>query len=159
MKQKIPISPLLFLIIPFGLVKGQQAVIATGKDASGASGSIAYSVGQNAYSMKGSNREISEGVQQPYEIQTLTVGENPAKEPNITLYPNPVNSYLFIDFINNDYHNSQFVLFDGQGKLIKKGPINDKKYELNLMELPSAVYFIQIIKDSRMIKSFKIIKK
>ena len=150
---------LTLLIIPFGLMKAQTAVLATGTTASGATGSVSYSVGQVAYSQKGTNLQVMEGVQHAYEITILEVDDESILEKNILLYPNPVRDFLNIDFGKESFEDSHYSLFDSQGKLIKSGNLTQKKTELNMTTLPASVYIIQIFQNNRNIKTFKIIKK
>ncbi|KMQ69848.1 secretion protein [Chryseobacterium sp. FH2] len=146
-------------IVP-GLLKAQSAVPATGANATGSNGSVSYSVGQAAYLAKGSNNEILEGVQQAYEITTtLATNETQETEKGILLYPNPFKDYLYLDFTTNDYKNSDYQLFDAQGKLIIKDKISQPKSEFNFSSLPSAMYIIRINQNGKNIKTFKIIKK
>lgn len=150
---------LALIIIPFGLTKAQTAILTTGTTATGASGSTTYSVGQVAYSQKGADQEVMEGVQQAYEITTLEVDNESIMEKKILLYPNPVRDFLNVDFGKENFHNSNYVLFNSQGKLIRSGNLLQQKTELNMTELPSSVYIIQIFQDRKNIKTFKIIKK
>ena len=150
---------LTLLLIPVGLLKAQTAVLVTGSTASGADGSVSYSVGQAAYSQKGANLEVMEGVQHAYEITILDVDDESVLEKNILLYPNPVRDLLNVDFGNESYQNSSYSLYDAQGKLLKAGKLAQKKTELNMTTLPASVYIIQIFQDNRNIKTFKIIKK
>lgn len=150
---------LALIIIPFGLTKAQTAILTTGTTATGASGGTTYSVGQVAYSQKGADQEVMEGVQQAYEITTLEVDNESIMEKKILLYPNPVRDFLNVDFGKENFHNSNYVLFDSQGKLIRSGNLLQQKTELNMTELPSSVYIIQIFQDRKNIKTFKIIKK
>ena len=147
------------IIVPLGLMKAQTAVLATGTTVSGASGSISYSVGQMAYLQKGSNLQITEGVQQPYEIITLAVEDSSLGEKNILLYPNPVKDFLNVDFGKENFQNSRYVLFDSQGKMVKTGNLINQKTELDMTTLPTSVYIIQIFQKEKNIKTFKIIKK
>ena len=155
---KIILQFLTIAMLPLGLMKAQNAVLATGITATSATGSVSYSVGQIAYSTKGANNVITEGVQQPYEIVTLAVSENGSAEKNISLYPNPVKDVLFVDFNQEKMSNSSYQLYDAQGKLIKKGNFNQKKNELDMSSLPVSFYIIRIFNDSEMVKTFKIIK-
>ena len=149
----------IIVISGFGKFHAQQAIAATGFDATGSGGSSSYSVGQIDYSAKGANNEITEGLQQPYEIVTLAVSDNGNVEKNISLYPNPVKDVLFVDFNQEKFSNSTYQLYDAQGKLIKNGNFSQKKNELNFSMLPASVYIIRIFSDNKMVKTFKIIKK
>ncbi|EJL70811.1 T9SS type A sorting domain-containing protein [Chryseobacterium populi] len=148
---------ILFIIT--GQLKAQSAVLATGTNANGGNGSVSYSVGQAAYLNKGSNSQVMEGVQQAYEISTLSTDETTVTQDGIFLYPNPFKDYLYLDFTVSNYKNSEYQLFDAQGKLIKKDKITQSMSEFNFSSLPSAMYIIRINQEGKNIKTFKIIKK
>lgn len=152
------IVPIVF--IPLGVIfcNAQQSINASGGNSSGSGGSSSYTIGQIDYSSKGSPVQITEGVQQPYEIVSLAVSET-SGEKNISLYPNPVKDVLFVDFNEEKYANAQYILFDSQGRTLKKGIFTQKKTELDFSTLPQSVYIIQIFQDSKNIKTYKIIKK
>ncbi|WP_415324946.1 T9SS type A sorting domain-containing protein [Chryseobacterium sp. MMS23-Vi53] len=159
-RTSIPCFFLVLLTVPIGLLKAQSAVMTTGANATGGNGSVSYSVGQVAYLIKGTNREVSEGVQQAYEITTLATHElSNSTEEGILLYPNPFKDYLYLDFTTNNYKGSEFYLYDAQGKLVKTDKITQSKSEFNFSSLPSAMYIIRITQEGKNIKTFKIIKK
>jgi hypothetical protein len=150
---------LILFTFSVSLLNAQSAVLATGTNASGSNGSVSYSVGQTTYLNKGVNFQVMEGVQQAYEITTLTASETVSKQEGILIYPNPFRDFLYIDFTSTSYKGSEYQLFDIQGKLIKKEMIAESKSELNLSSLPAAVYIIRINQKGGNIKTFKIIKK
>lgn len=159
MKNKLLIRLLILSIVPIGLLKAQKTIAATGTTATGSGGSSTYTVGQIDYQQKGVNAQVIEGVQHTYEILTLAVEDLINKEKNILVYPNPVKDFLFIDFNKEKYQDSNYLLFDAQGKLIKKGHLTQQKSELDFSLLPASVYLIQIFQNDQNIKTFKIIKK
>ncbi len=142
-------------------INAQKAVLTTGSDSAGSNGSTSYSIGQIDYNSKGTNHQMMEGVQQAYEIITLstseTAGLNTGKD--ILLYPNPFKDFIFLDFTTNDYLNSEYQLFDSSGKLLKEDQIKESKSQFHFSELPSAMYIIRINQNGKNIKTFKIIKK
>ena len=74
MRQKrLKLSIVIFLGI--GLLANlpaQEAIPATGGNASGSEGTVSWSSGQAIYATKaGTNGSMAEGVQQPYEISIL----------------------------------------------------------------------------------------
>lgn len=150
---------LILFSFSVSILNAQSAVLTTGTDASGSSGSVSYSVGQTTYLYKGANSQVMEGVQQAYEITTLSANETVSKQEGILLYPNPVRDYLYIDFTSAPYKGSEYQLFDAQGKLIKKDVISQSKSELDFSALPSAVYLIRINQNGENLKTFKVIKK
>ncbi len=141
-------------------VNAQKATVAAGSNGTGSNGSVSYSVGQIDFTSKGANDQMIEGVQQAYEIITLSTSETSGEDQkDILLYPNPFKDFLFVDFTTNDYRNSEFQLFDSSGKLLKRATIKESKSEFNFSELPSAMYIIRINQNGKNIKTFKIIKK
>ncbi|MGL6129422.1 T9SS type A sorting domain-containing protein [Chryseobacterium artocarpi] len=157
--KRISIYYCILFIFPASILHAQSAVLTTGTDASGGNGSNSYSVGQITCLFKGTDPQLMEGVQQPYEIITLATLEPSSNLEGILIYPNPFKDYLYLDFTTNNYKGSEYQLFDSQGKLIKKDMILQSKSELNFSSLPSAMYIIRINQKGENIKTFKIIKK
>ncbi|MGC4130469.1 MAG: T9SS type A sorting domain-containing protein [Bergeyella sp.] len=143
-----------------GQIQAQQAISASGGNATGSGGSSSYTVGQMAYnSYSSSAGSVNQGVQQPYEIFTLATDDVSAEKKEILLYPNPVQDLLYVDFGKEAAGNSSYQLFDAQGKLVKQGNLNQKKNELDMRTLPQSIYIIKIVEDDKNVKTFKIIKK
>ena len=68
---------LIIAIFFSSLSYGQQAVVPAGGNATGSSGNVSFTVGQVAYNTNdNANYSVAEGVQQPFEISTLTVDEH-----------------------------------------------------------------------------------
>ena len=152
------IGALSIVVFHYGKLYSQQTILASGNNASGIGGTSSASIGQIAFFSKGLNNEIVEGVQQSYEIFTLSV-DNPKAEYNISFYPNPVHDLFFIDFNDQSYVDSKFQIFDFQGRIVMKGKLNDKKTVLSLQSLPISTYIIKIYKGTENVKTFKIVKK
>ncbi len=155
------------LIIIFSLlftsmldVDAQEAVIASGGDASGSGGSISYSVGQVVYTTAtGTNGSVAQGVQQPYEISVPTAMKNTEDVILIMAYPNPVKDILRLKIGQRDPENISYRLFDINGKLITGNKMSGPEVPINMQALSPSVYFLKIIEGNKEIKTFKIIKK
>lgn len=156
--ERISIYCIILSVFSISILHAQAVVLAAGLDTSAANGFVSYSVGQTTYLEKGTG-QVLEGVQQPYEIITLTTFENSSELTGILLYPNPFIDYLYLDFTSNNFKGSEYQLFDAQGKLVKKDKISQSKSELNFSSIPSAMYIIRITQNGENIKTFKIIKK
>jgi len=155
--KKIKLSVLLLGI---GITaQAQQVTTATGGDASGSGGTVAYSVGQVVYTTNTDvSGTVSQGVQQPYEIFTVGIKET---ELNILLsvFPNPTAYNLTLQI--SDYNNEKlsYQLFDMQGKLLNNGQVTAQQVQINTANLPPATYFINVVnQENKKIQSFKIIK-
>jgi hypothetical protein len=137
----------------------QEAIPASGGDASGSGGTLSFTVGQLVYSSNsGSNGSVAEGVQQPYEISTTVGIELSTISLDFIAYPNPTinNIVLNIKDFNNEKLNYQ--LYDMSGKLLKSNKVNAINTTIDMSELPVSNYVLNINNDSSIIKSFKIIK-
>jgi hypothetical protein len=152
---------LSFLCLCPGIAYGQQAVPATGGTATGTGGSAKYTVGQVASSVvTGTNGFIIQGVQQPYEISTVTAVED---TEDITLsyliYPNPTEGIIKLvikSFYDDDF---RFQLYTLNGTVLLEKRITDEETEISMEDQISAIYFLRVIRDNREVKVFKIVKK
>ncbi|MFL5752249.1 MAG: T9SS type A sorting domain-containing protein [Bacteroidia bacterium] len=140
-------------------VRAQEATTASGGDASGSGGTVAYSVGQVAYSTNtGSNGNELQGVQQPYEILTSGIPD-PAYDISLSAFPNPATGLLNLEIGNYRDEKLSCSLYDAQGKLLESRIINAQQTQIDLSNLALAEYLITVVQGSKIIQSFKIIKK
>lgn len=150
----------IFLIgICFTNLLAQQAVPASGGNATGSGGTASYSIGQVAcINIVGSNGSINQGVQQPYEF--LTVGIDEIKNINLfaTVYPNPAISTINLKIENQNLNNLSFRLYDIKGKLLLNQKINNSITAIPMENIPSAIYFLKVSNNNKEVKTFKIIK-
>jgi hypothetical protein len=148
------------LLLGIGLNQGyaQQATTASGGDASGSGGSVAYSVGQIVYTTNtGSNGSVAQGVQQPYEISiTLGLLETDIKL-NLSAYPNPTTNYLMLQIDNFDKALS-YQLYDISGKLLESNTVVANSTTIKMEQYATATYFLKVTQNNKEIKTFKIIK-
>jgi hypothetical protein len=157
MKHKKTITSITFLLLGLGGLYAQESPTTAGGEATGTGGTASYSVGQVVYTAAtGTNGSLAQGVQQPYEIST-TVG---IKETAITLelsvYPNPTSDYLTLKVEDNTELNYQ--LYDLQGKVIENKKVSSTTTSINVENLSKAIYFLNVTKNNRIVKTFKIIK-
>jgi hypothetical protein len=142
-----------------GLAQAQESANASGGDATGIGGTVAYSIGQVVYTTNnGISGSVAQGVQHTYEIFTVGIKET---ELNISLtaYPNPTTGTLTLQI--SDYNNEKlaYQLFDMQGKQISNGQVTAQQTQINMNGLPSATYLIYIVnQENKKVQSFKIIK-
>ena len=154
-----PIALLTAGLLWAGLAQAQEATNASSGDATGSSGTVAYSVGQVVYTTNtGSDGSVVQGVQHAYEIFTVGIKET---ELNISLtaFPNPTTENLTLQI--SDYNNEKlsYQLFDIQGKQLSNGQITAQQTQIDMTGLPTATYFVNIVnQENKKVQSFKIIK-
>ena len=142
-----------------GFAQAQETVNASGSNATGSGGTVAYSIGQVVYtSNTGSTGTVDQGVQHAYEIFTLGIKKT---ELSISLYafPNPTTENLTLQISDCKNEKLSYQLFDMQGKLLKTGQMAAQQTQINMSSLPSAFYFVHIVnQENKIVQSFKIIK-
>jgi hypothetical protein len=154
-----PIALLAVGLLWAGLAQAQESVNASGGDATGSGGTVAYSVGQVVYTTNtGSTGTVAQGVQHAYEIYSVGINET---ELNISLsaFPNPTTENLTLQI--SDYNNEKltYQLFDMQGKELSNGQIVAQQTQINMNGFPSATYFLNVLnQENKKFQSFKIIK-
>lgn len=159
MKHKKTVMCVAFLLLSLGGLHAQQNTATTGGEATGSGGTASYSVGQVTYTTaNGSNGSIAQGVQQPYEIST-TVGINQTSiNLEMSVYPNPTTNYLILIVENEKLENLNYQLMDLQGKVIESKKVNSITTSINVESAPKAIYFLNVLKNNQIIKTFKVIK-
>jgi hypothetical protein len=146
----------------FGLtIQAQNAIPATGGNASGSGGTVSYSVGQITFqTFEGTNGSVAQGVQQPYEISVVTAIENTEGIIlDYKVYPNPAHGLIKLTIIPFDDGNFKFWLFDLNGILLQDKKVISEETEISLESLNPAVYFLKVLRDNKEVKVFKIVKK
>lgn len=158
----VKLKPILLLatgLLWAGLVQAQKSVNASGGDATGSGGTVAYSVGQVVYTANASAYGIvSQGVQQAYEIFTVGINK-PRLNLALSAFPNPTSDNVTL--LIGDYKNEKlsYQLYDMQGKIILNGQIGAAQTQINTNSLPTATYFLHIVtQDNKQLQLFKIIK-
>ena len=140
--------------------QAQQATTASGGDASGSGGTVAFSVGQVVYTTDiGTNGSVAQGVQQAYEIFTVGIKETELNM-SLSVFPNPTANNLTLQI--SDYNNEKlsYKLYDMQGRLLSNGQVTAKQTQINTASLPTASYFMNVVnQENKSVQSFKIIKR
>jgi len=158
--------PVLFifclLFLSFVPAVAQQSINPSGGTASGAGGSATYSIGQPDYqNYSGSNGSILEGVQQPYEIFELSISDYDGMAIDCQVYPNPTNDIIQLRITNYELREGavlHFSVFDLTGKQLLQQKITGEITDISMENLPRSTYFLNIIVDKKIAKTFKIVK-
>ena len=137
----------------------QQNTLASGGNASSAQGSVSYSIGQIDYeTSSNANGTVSQGVQQPYEIYPLSVDEL-FSTLEINLFPNPTSDFIQLTIGDlSKTENLSYQLTDASGRLIKSSLITENSTQIDVQDLSTASYFLNVFVADKPAKSFTIIK-
>jgi hypothetical protein len=158
--KKVKLGVILLLFLGLTELQAQEAIPASGGNASGSGGTVSYSVGQLVYTTNtGTSGYVAQGVQQPYKISVVTEIE---KAKGITLecsvYPNPATDYVKLKVENYETENLAYWLYDINGKLLENKKIDSSETSINMEAFISAIYFLKVIDNNKEVKTFKIIK-
>lgn len=151
--------PQLFFCFISALSFGQKDVVASGGDATGAGGSVSYSVSQVAYqSLEGSSGILTQGVQQPFEIFALSAPEFDDSF-SVMLYPNPTSTSVILSLDVSKFGlDKEYKLTDSNGRVVFTGKITSDETVIDVRHYPSACYYVSIINGNKRVKTFKLIK-
>jgi hypothetical protein len=135
-----------------------QVLSASGGDATGSGGSVAYSVGQIVYTTHtGTTGSVAQGVEQAYEIYSVGIKET-TLNISLSVFPNPTSDFLTLKVEDYNDETLSYTLLDEQGKLILSEQITNQETQVAMSTLARGSYFINIVQANKKIQSFKIIK-
>ena len=159
--KKFTIFAILFCIA--GIVAAQSAVVPVGGDAQGNGGSVSYTVGQIAVqTVTNSNGSITivEGVQQPYEIQTVGVDAYPQIALDAVVYPNPTDNLaqLRLNGFEIPAAGLRAILYDGSGKRLQTIPVIGDLTPFQIGQYATGTYYLEVRDGKRVLKTFKVVR-
>jgi len=157
---------IILILLLFGIksLSAQEAIKASGGEASDDRGSVSYTIGQVLYTTNtGSNGSSTEGVQQPYEIYVITaIEDHLGINLMVSAYPNPTTNFITLKVDEYDANNLFYYLYDFSGKLIENKKVRGNEARISMNKLIPETYLLKIVErkrsTSKEIKTFKIIK-
>ena len=159
MKHKKVIASTAFLLLGLGGLHAQENPTTSGGDATGSGGTSSYSVGQIVYTTDvGTNGSVAKGVQQPFEISTVTGIEVNTINLELFVYPNPTTNFLSLQVASEKLESLSYQLYDLQGKVIEAKEVSEISSTIEMEGLPKSIYFLQVNENNQTVKTFKIIK-
>jgi hypothetical protein len=151
---------LLFTFIYSFTVQSQEALAISGGDATGSGGTSSYTLGQVFYTATNtSNGSISQGVQQSFELFTLSNPQLTSVNLEALVYPNPSSGYVMLKITDRSLTKLSYVLMDIQGQVVSNAKINSLDTQVNLYGLSVGTYLLKVNQKNSELKTFKIIKK
>lgn len=150
---------LLFMLFWLPKLIAQEAKVTSGGNATGSGGTASYSIGQVAYKTQtGTNGIVTQGVQQPFEIVTLSGVEFTTISLEAIVYPNPTVSIVNLNIKNYPIDNMNYQLFDFRGRLLSDNKILNEETIIDLERYAAATYLLKVSSNNKELKTFKIIK-
>jgi hypothetical protein len=148
------------LLLGTQLIYAQETIPASGGNATGSGGSSSYSVGQLVYTTNtDTGGTVSQGVQQSFELLTLSNPELTTVNVTAITYPNPTSDYVVLKITENALDNLSYNLIDINGKTISNGSVTNGDTQINMQQLEMGMYILKVNQNNQELKTFKIIKK
>ncbi len=159
MKHKLLQLTLVVLFVScFTVLNAQEAIAASGSNATGSGGIASYTVGQVVYTAYTSTAgSVAQGVQQAFDFSTLGI-ENNLINLSLTAFPNPTSSVLTLKIKDYSLDNMYYRLYDIQGRILIQNKLTDFTTNLPTQNLAPAIYFLRVSNQNKVLKTFKIIK-
>ncbi len=143
------------------ILKAQEAMPASGGEASGGGGSVSYSIGQVMYTTNtGTSGSATQGVQQAYIISEISgIEQSKGITLEYSVYPNPTIDFLNLRIRNYNNMNLTYQILDVDGKLLKNEKTEGEVTTISMKDLIPGVYFLRVSGNKKEVKTFQIIKK
>jgi hypothetical protein len=153
-------SLLLSVLLATQLLCSQEAITVSAGEAAGSSGSGSYTVGQVFYTTNtAATGGVSQGVQHPFEFQTLSNPELTTVKVTAVTYPNPTKDFIILKITDRTLYNLRYTLFDVNGKSIVSDAITASSTAIQMKHLAIGAYVLKVIQKNKSLKSFKILKQ
>jgi hypothetical protein len=151
---------LAFVLLATQLVHSQEAIPVSGGVVSGSLGSGSYTVGQVFYTTHtAATGSVSQGVQHPFEFQTLSNAALTTVNLTAVTYPNPTKDFIILKITDSALNNLRYTLFDVNGKAIASGSITESSTQIQLKHLSIGAYILKVSQQNQSLKTFKILKQ
>ena len=149
----------LFFLAPFFIIS-QEIISPSAGDSSGSGGSLSYTIGQVFFNtIESDYGSLVQGIQQPFEFQTLSTPALLTVQLTAITYPNPTTEFVLLKISDTALENLQYTLFDLNGKTIDSKKINSFSTKITMKNFAIGMYLLKLTKNNQPLKTFKIIKK
>jgi hypothetical protein len=153
-------SLLVSVLFVAQLARSQEAIPVSGGAAAGSGGSVSYTVGQVFYTTTtAATGGVSQGVQHPFEFQSLSNPALTTVKVTAVTYPNPTKDFIVLKITDRALYNLRYTLFDVNGKFIVSDAITASSTQIQMKHLAIGAYVLKVIQKNKSLKSFKILKQ
>ena len=142
------------------LVNAQETIPVSGGEATGAGGTVSYTIGQLIYTNPTTAAgSLNQGIQQSIEFVTLSNPELTTVNLKAVTYPNPTTDYVMLNITDNGLTNLSYNLIDVQGRVLSNEQISDSDTQISMKKFSIGMYVLKVNQNNNELKTFKIIKK
>lgn len=150
---------LVCIVCTSNLLFAQANTVSTGGNATGSGGNVSYTIGQIDYtSATGTNGNVNQGVQQPYEFYAVNGVHELGGSFSLTMGPNPTTDEVVLSVADYSKNDLAYTLADMNGKIIIARTPFTSSAVINLENCLPGVYHLFISNNDNQTNSYKIIK-
>lgn len=151
---------LLMLFNSGTFLQAQKAITPAGGNGTGSGGSVSFTIGQIDYvASTGTNGKSNQGVQHPHEIYIVSLDPDPTDDVQLSVYPNPASSHVFLTIQNMNFDELSYQIYDITGVLMDSDCLIATTTQIPFEKFASGNFILKVLKGNSALRSFKIIKK
>jgi len=157
----IKVSLAFLLIIISSGVFAQSTVSASGAHESNGSLQVSWTLGElmiDTFEPGSVNIAVTTGIHQT-DLPVVVTSTSEAFRADVSLYPNPSNQFVNVQFDNPLLNESSYLLFDNQGSLVTSGTLTAEGLRINVSEFAQGFYFLRLKTSFGKSMTFKFLKK
>ena len=100
---------------------------------------------------------ITQGIHQNTYI--ITAVEDLRAEIEMSVYPNPTSDFISLNFAKvQNFGKVSYTVTDFSGKVLQTANFKGDIEQINFSNYAAGTYFISVLENNQLVKSFKIIK-
>lgn len=107
--------------------------------------------------MSSENGEISSGILSSYTISPVVTGEDLMGIELLSVYPNPTKDILVLRI--GELGGAIYTLSNSEGVILQKCDLILNETKIDFSSYQAGVYYLNIIQNGSVIKSFSVLKK
>ena len=139
------------------ILSAQEVVSSAGEIQSAAGYELSWTIGEPVIeTVAAGGNTLTQGFHQT-KLAVTAITDLLIPEIEIKVFPNPTQDFIIIEF-NEFLENTDFLLYDLSGRVIKQAKINSSETRLNLKEYASGSYILKLMLNKDPIQNFKIRK-
>lgn len=161
MKRKLFIAAILMVSVPaLAQVKQSEVVSAGGGFIEKDNISVSYTIGEPvAGTVAKGDLIVVHGFQQGYLAVVTDINQLAVKDVDVKVYPNPVNTVMYVELSNIEAAGCVVKCFDMAGQLIKESEFgDDNRLLFDMSGLPQGAYFVRVVSEDGAVVNKKIMK-
>ena len=156
-KAMLIILGIFFAEIAIGQTLDTKLISSSGDSFNNSSYQLDWSIGECVTTtFTSSDFIITQGFHQnSYQVMSV---EDLRVDIEIKVYPNPTANFVNLKIENSKIENMQYILTSVYGKILQTRKITKDQEQVDFSNFTMGTYFISILENNQLIKTFKIIK-